>query len=211
MTADILKFTEIHLLTKALKSMSITNTIKSLAPILITVVISEIVLNRKTCESCLIFEGRLTKTDGTAYANAEEVALTNNAMMHLFNRIEYHLSNLLNKSLRYPSQATTMLGLLKYSDEFSKAQGLHQLWYRDTATTASKADNNGFTARRAYLIQSPTVKRKFYFRIPLKYIFGFCVDYDKILYVLKHSLTIVRKTYDNAIFRAAQLVLEKSV
>ena len=44
-------------------------------------------------ESYLIFEGRLTKADGTAYVNAHEVALTNNAIMHLFSRIEYHLSN----------------------------------------------------------------------------------------------------------------------
>ena len=43
-------------------------------------------------ESYLIFEGRLTKADGTPYANADEVAL-NNAIMHPFSRIEYHLSN----------------------------------------------------------------------------------------------------------------------
>ena len=34
-------------------------------------------------ESYLIFEGRLTKDDGTAYSNPDEVALTNNAIMHL--------------------------------------------------------------------------------------------------------------------------------
>ena len=39
-------------------------------------------------ESYLIFEGRIIKADGTAYANADEVALTNNAIMHLFSRIE---------------------------------------------------------------------------------------------------------------------------
>ena len=44
-------------------------------------------------ESYLIFEGRLKKADGTLYVNADEVALTNNAIMHLFSRIEYHLSN----------------------------------------------------------------------------------------------------------------------
>ena len=32
-------------------------------------------------ESYLIFEGRLTKADGTPYTNADEVALTNNAIM----------------------------------------------------------------------------------------------------------------------------------
>ena len=89
-------------------------------------------------ESYSIFEGRLTKTDGTGYVSTDEVALRNNAIMHLFSRIEYHLSNHLIESLNYPGQATTMLGLLKYLDDFSKAQGLNQLWYKDTATTAEK-------------------------------------------------------------------------
>ena len=100
-------------------------------------------------ESYLIFEGRLTKADDTPYSSADEVALTNNAIMHLFSRIEYHLSNQLIESLNYHGQATTILGLLKYPDDFSKAQGLNQLWYEDTATTAVKADNNGFAARHA--------------------------------------------------------------
>ena len=37
----------------------------------------------------------------------------------------------------------------------------------------------------------------------MKHIFGFCEDYDKIVYGLKQSLTLVRKTDDDAIFRAA--------
>ena len=69
-------------------------------------------------ESYLIFDGRPTKADGTPYANADEVALTNNGVMHLFSRIEYHLSNQLIESLNYPGQATTMLSLLKYPDDF---------------------------------------------------------------------------------------------
>ena len=73
----------------------------------------------------MIFEGRLTKADGTAYANADEVGLTNNAIMHLFSRTEYHLSNLLIESINYPGQSTTMLGLLKYPNDFSMVQGLN--------------------------------------------------------------------------------------
>ena len=34
-------------------------------------------------EGYLIFEGRLTKADGIAYVNVDEVALTNNAIIHL--------------------------------------------------------------------------------------------------------------------------------
>ena len=124
-------------------------------------------------ESYLIFEGRLTKIDRTHYVNADEVALTNNAIMHIFSRNMYHLSNQLIESLNYPCQATIMLGLLKYPDDFSKAQRLNKLWYNDTATTAVKADNNEFAARHAYLIQSPTAKGTFSFRIPMNHIFGF--------------------------------------
>ena len=158
-------------------------------------------------ESYLIFEGGLTKVDDTVYVNADEVALTNNAIMHLFIRIEYHLSNQLIESLNYPGQATTMLGLVKYPDEFSKAQGLNQLWYKDTATTAAKADNNVFAARHATLIQSLTVKGTFSFRISMKNIFGFCEDYDKIVYGLKHNLTLVRKQTTTQFLELQQPVL----
>ena len=55
---------------------------------------------------------------------------------------------------------------------FQKAQGLNQLWYKYTSSTAAKVDNDGFALRRAYLIQSPTVKGTFSFRITLMHIFG---------------------------------------
>ena len=83
------------------------------------------------------------------------------------------------------------------------------MWYKDTATTAVKADNNGFSVRHAYLIQSPTVKVTFSFRIPMKYFFGFCEDYDKIMYDLKQNLTLVRKTDDDSIFRGAAALARK--
>ena len=37
----------------------------------------------------------------------------------------------------------------------------------------------------------------------MKHIFGVCEDYIKIVYGLKHSLTLVRKTDDDAFFRGA--------
>jgi len=92
-----------------------------------------------------------------------------------------------------------MLGLLKYPDDFAKAQSLSQLWCKDTGATAVIADNAGFAARQAYLIQKPTTKGAFSFIVPLSHIFGFCEDYDKIVYGLKHTLTLVRKSDDDAI------------
>ena len=75
-------------------------------------------------QSYLIFEGRLTMADDTLYVNADEVALTNNAIMHLFSPIEYHLSNQLMESINYPGQATTMLGLLKYQMTFQRLRDI---------------------------------------------------------------------------------------
>ena len=100
-------------------------------------------------------------------------------------------------------QATTMLGLLKYPDDFSKSKGLNQLWYKDTSATATidNEDNIGFKIRQAYIIRNPNTKGSFSFKIPLKHIFGFCGDYDKVVYGLKHNLTLTRNDDNNAIFK----------
>ena len=67
--------------------------------------------------------------------------------MHLFSNIKYQLSGQEIESLYYPGQATTMLGLLKYPDDFQKSQGLNQLWYKDMDATAHLTNNPGFGAR----------------------------------------------------------------
>ena len=118
-------------------------------------------------ESYLVFDGRLTKADGTAYANDDAVALTNNGIMYLFSNVSYRLSNQEIESVHHPGQATTMLGILKYPDDFARAQGLNQLWRKDTAVTAVAADNAGFNLRHKYIVQLPTAKGTFSFRVPL--------------------------------------------
>ena len=87
-------------------------------------------------ESFLITEGRLIKDDNNSYGNNDLVSVTNNDMMHLFKRIRYDLSGQEIETLVHPGQATTMLGLLKYPDDFSKSKGLNQLWYKDTTVNA---------------------------------------------------------------------------
>ena len=93
-------------------------------------------------ESFLLIEGCLTKADGSAYANAD-ISLTNNAMMHLFKSIRYELLGQEIESVTHPGQATTMLGLLKYPDDFSRSRGLNQLRYKDTITQASVQNTVG--------------------------------------------------------------------
>ena len=36
----------------------------------------------------------------------------------------------------------------------------------------------------------------------MKHLFGFCEDYDKVVYGLKHGLILTRNSDENAIFRA---------
>ena len=155
-------------------------------------------------ESYLIIEGRLLRDNGNSYGNNDPVTLTNNGIMYLFKRIRYDLSGQEIENVINPGQATTMLGLLKYPDDFSKSKGLNQLWYKDTTADAAEA-NTGWELRRKYIIQSPSNDKKgtFSFRIPLKHIFGFCNDYDKVVYGVKHTLTLTRNSDDDAIFRAA--------
>ena len=158
-------------------------------------------------ESYLIVEGYLEKNlnppNATVYnRNTDLITLTNNGIMHLFKRIRYDLSGQEIENLVHPGQATTMLGLLKYPDDFSKSKGLNQLWYKDTNTNATIGNNGnaGFDVRRNYIFSSNTVGT-FSFKIPLKHIFGFCEDYDKIVYGLKHNLTLTRNNDNDAIYR----------
>ena len=153
-------------------------------------------------ESYLIVEGRLLKGDNNSYGNNDLITLTNNGIMHLFKRIRYDLSGQEIENIMNVGQATTMLGLLKYPGDFSKSKGLNQLWYKDTTENADD-DNKGFSERRDYIIKNSNPKGSFSFRIPLKYIFGFCEDYDKVVYGLKHNLTLTRNDNNNAIFKTS--------
>ena len=154
-------------------------------------------------ESFLIIEGELKKNDNNLYADDDPISLTNNGIMHLFKRIRYDLSGQEIENIMNVGQATTMLGLLKYPDGFSKSKGLNQLWYKDTTDTAVLADNVGFKIRHDYIITNSRPRGSFSIRIPLKHIFGFCGDYDKVVYGLKHNLTLTRNEDNEAIYRGA--------
>ena len=157
-------------------------------------------------ESYLIVEGRLLKRgvnppNDPAYGDGDLITLTNNGIMHLFKRIRYDLSGQEIENTMNVGQATTMLGLLKYPNDFSENKGLNQLWYNDTTVTADN-NNVGFKKRRIRILVNEQIG-SFSFKIPLKHIFGFCEDYDKIVYGLKHTLTLTRNNDDDAIFKSS--------
>ena len=77
------------------------------------------------------------------------------------------------------------------------------MWYKDTTNTAVLVDNVVFKIRHDYIITNSRPRGSFSFRILLKHIFGFCGDYDKVVYGLKHNLTLTRNDDNDAISRGA--------
>ena len=164
-------------------------------------------------ESFLVIEGELRRRDRAVdgavqyYADDAVVTLINNAMMYLFSDVRFHLASHEIEVLQNPGHATTILGLLKYPDDFNKSFGMNQLWVKDENTGAAEIRpaqatfNNGFAIRRDYIITSPNTNGKFSFKIPLKHFLGFCEDYKKILYGMQQKLTLTRTNDNNAIFR----------
>ena len=95
-----------------------------------------------------------------------------------------------------------MLGLLKYTDDFGRTKGLNQSWYIDSGPTPNN-QKKGFWDRHKHIFNNLNAnKGSFSFRIPLKHIFGFCEDYDKVVYGFKHTLSLTRTHDHDAIFRA---------
>ena len=158
-------------------------------------------------ESFLIVEGKLVKNaDGGVYDADTLMTLINNGIMYLFSDVRYHLASHEIEVLQNPGHATTILGMLKFPDDFSKSQGLNQLWIKDTGQGNTEVGgdepNKGFKLRRDYIINMPASRGNFCFKIPLKHFLGFCEDYKKILYGMQQRLTLTRTGDDNAIFRA---------
>ena len=157
-------------------------------------------------ESFLIVEGKLVKNaDGGVYDADTLITLINNGIMYLFSDVRYHLASHEIEVLQNPGHATTILGMLKFPDDFSKSQGLNQCWIKDTGEGNTTVDGNnpneGFKLRRNYIINMPASRGHFCFKIPLKHFLGFCEDYKKILYGMQQRLTLTRTSDDNAIFR----------
>ena len=166
-------------------------------------------------ESFLTIEGQIRKRDRDNAGNvqpydagADTVALINNAMMYLFSDVRYHLASHEIEILQNPGHATTMLGLLKYTDDFTKSQGLNQGWVPDTIIVdnniANKTNNKGFKKRFEYIIEDSAPAGSFEFKIPLKHFLGFCEDYKRIIYGMQQRLTLTRSgNINDPIFRAA--------
>ena len=166
-------------------------------------------------ESFLVIDGQLLNINDNPYGNNDSATLINNGIMYLFSDVRYHLASHEIEVLQNPGHATTMLGLLKYPDDFSKSQGLNQLWVKDGNTGDAQIDeaqpnyNDGYYIRHQYIIGAPLPNGIFSIKIPLKHFLGFCGDYKKILYGMQQRLTLTRTGDNDSIFRANAIAVGK--
>ena len=166
-------------------------------------------------ESFLVIDGQLLNINDNPYLNNDSATLINNGIMYLFSDVRYHLASHEIEVLQNPGHATTMLGLLKYPDDFSKSQGLNQLWVKDGNTGDAQIDeaqanyNDGYYIRHQYIIGAPLPNGIFSIKIPLKHFLGFCEDYKKILYGMQQRLTLTRTGDNDSNFRANAIAVGK--
>lgn len=169
-------------------------------------------------ESYLLFQGRMVKaSNGAAFADTDVTSIVNNGIMYLYSEISYSLEGQQVERIADLGQATTIMKTLLYDDDKVRNEGESSFWVKDSSNTASKdvEVNRGFSIRHSMLLTNVTNLGKFEVIIPLKEIFGFCEDYNKVIYGLKHTLKLVRKFTDNdALFKASggtsgKITLEK--
>ena len=156
-------------------------------------------------KSKLYIEGQIKRVDnGEPFENADNITLANNGIAFLFSQVKYSISGQPVEDILDPGIASTMLGLLRYLDDFSKSQGLLQGWFKDGETKGTADTNTGRTARKNLLYgTTPNEKKgRFSFSIPLKHFFGFCEDYDKVIYGVTHNLSLFRQSDETALHRA---------
>src|ERR1700733_13764292 len=159
-------------------------------------------------KSGFLIKGQLVKENGQLYTDADAITLCNNGPLYAFNSIQLQLGDHIIETVRHPGRATTMKGLLSYS---TNSQQSNICWNLDTNNNADTDNNKGFKYRHNMIIKKSSPKGYFSFYIPLSHIFGFCEDYDKLIYGLNQTLTLTRTADDDAIFKAAAAAKGKVV
>src|ERR1044072_9292164 len=176
----------------------------------------------KISDSYLVIKGQLVRADNNnRYAADAEITFVNNAMMYLFSQIKYIIGGKTMEQISDPGQITSMVAYLTLPDDYNSNAGLMSCWSKDTPNHANSQKftacvaapvagytpaenveyNQGFAARRS-LLMSADPRGSFTFVIPFSHMFGFS-EYDKVIWNVKHSLTLTRAGSDTlAIHRA---------
>lgn len=147
-------------------------------------------------KSYLYIEGQLKHKNGDRIPpNESRITLVNNALMFLFKRVAYRMGNQEIEGCNNLGRATTMKGLVTYPRNYT--EGSRFMWAMDTMTDSTHPEQSErFKFLNNYIIQNSTPTGFFSATIPLSHILGFCENYDKVIYGVKHEL-ILQRTHSN--------------
>ena len=151
--------------------------------------------------SYLLVEGDLVKAANSQRYGADnnDIALSNNGIMHLFSNVKYEIAGQEIESVNNPGIAGGIMGAAKFPYDYAYGVGLMQCWAPDT--DATQLGDKGWQKRKEYIIAKADPKGSFSFIVELENMFGFVEDYDKVTYGMRHKLTLVRKDDNDALFR----------
>ena len=150
--------------------------------------------------SYLLVEGNLLKAGAAGvYAANDAVALANFGVMHLFSNVKYELAGQEIESVNNPGIAGVLMGTAKFPYDYANSAGMVQCWSPQTSDAV--LGERGFARRQEYIIRKSVPRGSFSFAVELENLFGFCEDYDKVVYGMRQKLTLVRKNDDDAIQR----------
>ena len=175
-------------------------------------------------------EKKLQTNANANFNNNDTISLVNNGWS-LFQTAQYQLNNQTVENINlYLPQASTILNLVSFSDDYSRSTASNMLWFKDSGTGAAfpkqnftliandanaNAVRDGVRALTTTCNNNQVVNIGFTARqnittgnkqialmLPLSQIFGFCRDVDKVFRGVKHTLIIDREIPDNYIMRA---------
>ena len=116
------------------------------------------------------------------YGQHDAVALANNGVMHLFSNVKYELAGQEIESINNPGIAGVLMGISKFPYDYGNGAGMIQCWSPQTSDAVLGV--RGFNRRQEYIINKPDPHGSFSFAVAFEDIFGFCEDYDKIVYMV---------------------------
>ena len=195
---------------KVMSTMSINRRVGLISTFLETLTFTSRMKSNFTIQdrSYLLVEGNLLKEDGTRYAGAGVIALANIGVMHLFSNVKYELAGQELESVNNPGIAGVLMVIANYPYAYAYGTGLIQCWSPETWDGVLM--ERGFGRRKEYIITKSDPHGSFSIAIEVENLFGFCEDYDKVVvYGMRHKLTVVRKSNDDAILKIAAVAKSK--
>jgi len=153
-------------------------------------------------ESYLRIEGNLTTAAGMPWAivgNGSAISFVNNGILNLFSNFKYELADTIIEYFENAGITTTVHNYLTKSKTY---QGLDWFCKPDEVLADTSAGNKGFYERNYLTYSGGAGTATFGVCVPLKSIFNFCNDYNKVMWGLKHIIRMTRTTATRALTRS---------